>query len=89
MLELDFGDRPEILKEEYLDVYEGIQSEILSTTRFDENSDLSTASLGRVHTAKTSKNQSGRIILDIRTRVYNGKKIIRLNRMSNIIRHWS
>ena len=40
---------------EYLDVYEGIQSEILSTTRFDENSDLSTTYLGRVDTTKTSK----------------------------------
>ena len=39
MLELDFGHTPDKLKEEYLDVYEGIQSEILSTTRFDENSD--------------------------------------------------
>ena len=38
MLELDFGDTPERLKEEYLDVYKGIKSEILSTTRFDENS---------------------------------------------------
>ena len=42
MLELDFGDTPGKLKEEYVDVYKGIQSEILSTTRFDENSDLST-----------------------------------------------
>ena len=39
MLELDFEDTPEKLKEEYLDVYEGRKSEILSTTRFDENSD--------------------------------------------------
>ena len=30
MLELDFGDKPEKLKEEYLDVYKGIQSEILA-----------------------------------------------------------
>ena len=37
MLELDFGHTPDKLREEYLDVYEGIQSEILSTTRFDEN----------------------------------------------------
>ena len=43
MLELYFGDTPEKLKEEYLDMYKGIQSEILSTTRFDENSDLSAA----------------------------------------------
>ena len=48
MLELDFGHTPNKLKEEYLDVYEGIQSEILSTMRFDENSDLSTTYLGKV-----------------------------------------
>ena len=33
MVELDFGPTPDILKEEYLDVYEGIQSEILNNTR--------------------------------------------------------
>ena len=40
MLELDFGDMLEKLKEEYLDIYYGIPSEILSSTMFDENSDL-------------------------------------------------
>ena len=39
MLELDFGQTPDILRKEYFDVYEGIQSEILNTTEFDENSD--------------------------------------------------
>ena len=34
---VDISDR---LKEEYLDRYEGIKSEIVDTTRFDENSDL-------------------------------------------------
>ena len=55
MLELDFGDMLEKLKEEYLDVYDGIQSEILSTTRFDENSDLSTTYVERVDKTRTSK----------------------------------
>ena len=55
MLELDFGDMPEKLKEEYLDIYDGIQSEILSTTRFNEDSDLSTIYLGRVDTTRASK----------------------------------
>ena len=36
IIELDFGPTPNILKEEYLDVYEGIQSEMVSTTRFDK-----------------------------------------------------
>ena len=38
VLEVDFGDTPEKFIEEYLDLYKGIQSEIISTTRFDENS---------------------------------------------------
>ena len=37
--ELDFGVMSKLLHEEYLDVYEGIQSEIVNTTRFNENSD--------------------------------------------------
>ena len=55
VLELDFGNTPEKLEEEYLDVYAGIQTEILSTTIFHENSDLSTTYLGRVNTTKTNK----------------------------------
>ena len=53
--ELDFGTMPLKLPEEYVDVYEGIQSEIVSATRFNENSDLSTTYLGRVD--KESKNK--------------------------------
>ena len=55
VLEIDFGDNLEKLKEKYLDVYEGIQSEILSTMRFDENSDLSTTYLGKVNMSEASK----------------------------------
>ena len=55
MLELDFGDTPEKFKGEYLDMYEGIKSKILSTTRFDENSYLSTTYLGRVDITRASK----------------------------------
>ena len=46
--ELDFGATPQKLHEEYMDIYEGIQSERVSATRLDENSDLSTTYLGRV-----------------------------------------
>ena len=55
MLELDFGHTLDVLKEEYLDVQKGIQSDILSATRFDENSDLSTTYLGNADKAKNSK----------------------------------
>ena len=37
-------------REEYLDRYEGVKTEIVDTTRFDENSDLSTTYLGRIDT---------------------------------------
>ena len=46
--ELDFGTTPQKLQEEYMDIYEGIHSEIVSSNRFDENSNLSTTYLGRV-----------------------------------------
>ena len=55
ILELDFCQTLDILREEYLDVYEGIQSEILSTTRFDENSDLITTYLGKADRSKNNK----------------------------------
>ena len=50
-----FGQTPDILKEEYLDIYEGIQSEIVNTTRLDENSDLSTTYLGKSDRSKSDK----------------------------------
>ena len=55
MIELDFGRTLNILKEEYLDVYKGIQSAIVNTSRFDENSDLSTTYLGRSDRPKNDK----------------------------------
>ena len=55
IMELDFGVTPKILQEEYLDMYEGIQTEIVNTTRCDENSDLSTTYLGRSDRAESDK----------------------------------
>ena len=54
-VELDFGNMPLKLHEEYLDVYEGIQSEIVNTTRFNENSDLSMTYLGRSDRTRNDK----------------------------------
>ena len=42
VIELDFGDIPDTLKGEYLDMYNGVRLEVLCTTKVDENSDLST-----------------------------------------------
>ena len=45
--EVDFGTNSQNLQDEYLDVYEGIQSDIVSSSRFDENSDISMTYLGK------------------------------------------
>ena len=55
IIELDFGPTPDILKEEYLDMYKGIQSKILNTIRFDKNSNLSTTYLGKSDRSKNNK----------------------------------
>ena len=54
-MEFGFGRMPHKLCKEYLDVYDSIQSEIVNTTRCDENSDLSTTYLGRSKKAKNDK----------------------------------
>ena len=46
--ELDFGTTPQKLQEEYMDIYEGIHLDIVSSNRFDENSDISTTYLGKI-----------------------------------------
>ena len=46
--EVDFGTNFQNLQEEYLDVYEGIQSDIVSSSRFDENSDICMTYLGKI-----------------------------------------
>ena len=43
------------LKDKYLDTYEVVLSQIIGTTRFDENLDLSTTYIGRVDITRESK----------------------------------
>ena len=43
--EVDFGKTPQSLQDDYLYMYEGIQSDIVSSNRFNENSDISTTYL--------------------------------------------
>ena len=47
-LEKDFGESPEIMKSRYMDVYDDVYAEVVMTSRFDENVDLSTMYLGRI-----------------------------------------
>ena len=53
--EIDFRDTSDRLKEECLDRYEGVKSEILSTARFNENSDLNMNYLGKTNIVKEKK----------------------------------
>ena len=55
MIKVEIGPMLNILKEEYLDVYKGIQLEIVNTKRSDENSDLSTTYLGKSDRSKNDK----------------------------------
>ena len=54
-LEIDFDNNPDKLRIEYLDMYEGVQLEVLNTTRFDESSDLSMTNLGRTDMTRATK----------------------------------
>ena len=49
LLEVNLADSSNRSKEEYLDRYEGVKSEIVDTTRFDKNSDLSATYLGKIN----------------------------------------
>ena len=85
IIELDFDPTPNVLKEEYLDGYEGIQSEILKTTRFDENSNLSTIYLGKSDRSKNDKIKAEESFL-ISEQGYTLGKLLD---STNIVRHRS
>ena len=55
IIELDFGNTPEKLKEKYLDMYDGVKSEVSHTMKFDENSYLCTTYLGRIDMTRLDK----------------------------------
>ena len=69
-LRLDLACISEELREEYLDRYEGVTSEILNTTRFDENSDLSTTYLRKITYDSRRQIDDRREVYNNRTRVY-------------------
>ena len=47
-LDIDFGESPEIMRSRYMDVYDEIYAEVVTTSQFDENVDLSMTYLGRI-----------------------------------------
>ena len=68
--DLDFGQIPEKMKGECLNVYEGVRSEILYTTKFDENSDLGPTNLGNENMGNFRSDKSRRKTSCIRVRLY-------------------
>ena len=69
VLDMDFGDNPDMLRGQYLDMYEEVQSEVLNTTRFHTNSDLSTTYLGMTDMTRANKIKAEDKVFYIRTRV--------------------
>ena len=47
-IDIDLGESLEVMKSRYMDVYDKIYAEVVMTSRFDENVDLSTTYLGRI-----------------------------------------
>ena len=47
-MDIDFGENPNVLKGKYMDVYEDVFAEVVTTNRFDENVDLGTTYLGKI-----------------------------------------
>ena len=45
---IDFGESLEVMKNRYMDVYDKVYPEVVMTSRFHENVDLSTTYLGRI-----------------------------------------
>ena len=53
--DVNFGGSPDKLKAEYLDVYEGVYAKVISTDRFDEDTDLSKTYLGQVDMTRNTE----------------------------------
>ena len=47
-IDVDFGSNPETMRSNYLDMYEGVHTDVIYNNRFDESSDLSTTYLGKM-----------------------------------------
>ena len=54
-LDIDFGLYPDVTKARYLDAYEDIYAEMVFTSKFDENSDLSMTYLGPANMTRSTR----------------------------------
>ena len=76
-MNIDFGESPEVLKAKYMDVYEVVYAEVVTTNRFDENVDLSTTYLGKVYLKRERYNEDRGKFSNFKARFCCGKGIER------------
>ena len=88
LLEVNLVDKSDRLEEEYLDKCEGIKSEIVDTTRFDKNSNLSMTYLGKINMTH-DKNLMVEEIFPISKLSYTVGKLLGGTECQNSIRHRS
>ena len=86
--EIDFGSILQKLQEEYLDVYEGIQSDTVSSSRFNENSDIITTYLGRTESKEVQDNFKGRRVIPNFRKWLHPRQNTRWDKMLATIRYW-
>ena len=55
---VNFGESSIKLEANYLDVYEGVYAEVISTNRFDEDTDISTTYLGQVNMTRDTESRA-------------------------------
>ena len=53
--DVNFGSSPDKLKAEYFNIYDGVYAKVISTDRFDEDTDLSTTYLGQVDMTRNTE----------------------------------
>ena len=68
-IDIDFGESLEVMKSRYMDVYDNIYAEVVTTSRFDENVDLSMTYLGRIDMRERGGAEGRRKFSYLRTRI--------------------
>ena len=71
-LDIDFGESPQNMKSRYMDVYDDIYAEVITTSRFDENVDLSMTYLGRIDMKREEVMKAEESFSNFRTRICYG-----------------
>ena len=85
-MDIDFGESSNVLKDKYMDVYEDVFAEVVTTNRFDENVDLSTMYLGKIG-MKQEDIMKAEESFPISEQGFIMGRILKWRGMSNIIGH--